>query len=103
MTTNILFMPRPSSPISQPVAPSYCITQVALPWMPILCSRPAHISELRSPIEPSSLTRNFGTRNRDRPLIPAGAPSTRARTVWMMLSVKSCSPAEIQIFWPVIL
>jgi hypothetical protein len=35
--------------------------------------------------------------------MPAGAPSTRARTVWMMFSAKSCSPAEIQIFWPVML
>ncbi len=78
------------------------MTQVALPWMPILCSRPAQDTPLRSPSEPSSFTRNFGTTNRDRPLMPGTAPSTRASTVWMMLSAKSCSPAEIQIFWPVI-
>ena len=75
---------------------------MALPWMPILCSSPAHWTPLRSPSEPSSLTRNLGTTNRLMPLIPAGAPSMRASTRWMMLSVKSCSPEEIQIFWPVI-
>ncbi|MNJ47418.1 hypothetical protein D3C77_425760 [compost metagenome] len=78
------------------------MTQVALPWMPILCSSPAQWTPLRSPSEPSSLTRNFGTTKSDRPLMPGAAPSTRASTVWMMLSAKSCSPAEIQIFWPVI-
>ncbi len=35
------------------------------------------------------------------PLVPAGAPSMRASTRWMMLSVRSCSPAEMKIFWPV--
>ncbi len=34
------------------------------------------------------------------PFTPAGAPSMRARTRWQMFEVKSCSPAEIQIFWP---
>ncbi len=45
--------------------------------------------------------RNFGTRNSEMPFTPAGAPSIRASTRWMMLSARSCSPAEMKIFWPV--
>ena len=102
--TNMIFRPAFSSPISQPWASSYCMTQVALPWMPIFSSRPTHFApSLRIPTEPSSLGRNLGTMNRLMPFTPAGAPSMRASTRWMMLSAMSCSPAEIQIFWPVIL
>jgi len=43
---------------------------------------------------------NFGTMNRLMPLVPCGAPSIRASTRWTMFSVRSCSPPEIQIFWP---
>ena len=32
---------------------------------------------------------------------PAGAPSMRASTRWMMFSVMSCSPAEMKILVPV--
>jgi alkylation response protein AidB-like acyl-CoA dehydrogenase len=42
-----------------------------------------------------------GTMNRLIPFTPPGAPSMRARTRWTTLSTMSCSPAEIQIFWPV--
>ena len=40
-----------------------------------------------SPRLPSSLTRNFGTRNSEMPLTPCGASGNRARTRWMMLGV----------------
>ena len=70
--------------------------------MPIFSSRPTHLTPwLRSPTEPSALGKNFGTMNRLMPFTPAGAPSMRASTRWTMLSDMSCSPAEIQIFWPV--
>ena len=36
-------------------------------------------------------------------LVPSGAPSMRASTRWMMLSARSCSPAEMKILVPVIL
>ena len=38
-----------------------------------------------------------------QPLTPSGAPSIRASTRWMMFSARSCSPAEMKIFVPVIL
>ncbi len=63
--------------------------------MPSLCSMPVHITSLR---EPSS--KNFGTTNNEIPFTPSGAPSIRASTRWMMLSVKSCSPYVIKIFCP---
>ena len=44
-----------------------------------------------------------GTMNSEMPLVPSGAPSIRARTRWTILSVMSCSPAEMKIFWPEIL
>jgi hypothetical protein len=45
---------------------------------------------------------NLGTINNEIPLVPAGASGRRARTIWIMFSVKSCSPAEMKIFVPVI-
>ena len=33
--------------------------------------------------------------------VPAGASGRRARTMWRMFSVKSCSPQEMKIFVPV--
>ena len=71
--------------------------------MPILCSIDPQATPLRGPGEPSSLTRYLGTRNMLIPLVPFGAPGSRASTRWMMFSVKSCSPAEMKIFVPVIL
>ena len=47
-----------------------------------------------------SPTRTFGTRNSEMPRTPSGAPSMRASTMCMMLSVKSCSPQVMKIFWP---
>ena len=101
--TNMTERPRFSSPTSQPTDSSWPITQVALPWMPIFSSRPRQFTELRAPGLPSASGMNFGTMNRLMPRVPAGAPSMRASTRWMMFSVRSCSPPLIQIFWPLIL
>ena len=40
--------------------------------------------------------------NRLMPLTLSGAPVVFASTRWMMLSDRSCSPAEMKIFVPVI-
>ena len=56
--------------------------------MPILCSIEPQDTPLRAPSEPSALTSTFGTTNSDTPLMPAGAPSMRASTRWMMFSVE---------------
>src|SRR5690554_7310407 len=47
---NMQFRPLFSGPINQPLAPSKFITQVELPWIPILCSirSEEHTSELQS-------------------------------------------------------
>ena len=71
--------------------------------MPILCSIPEQETPFRGPSEPSSFGRYFGTRNRLIPFTPFGASGIRASTRWMMFSVRSCSPAEMKIFDPVIL
>ena len=55
---------------------------------------------VRSPIEPSSVTRNFGTTNRLMPRVPAGDPGTFASTRCTMFSAIWCSPPEIHIFCP---
>ncbi len=101
--TNIAFRPLFGWPISQPVAPSRFIWQVELPWMPIFSSIAPQKIGLRSPGVPSAFGRNFGTRNSEMPLVPAGASGRRASTRWMMLSAMSCSPAEMKILPPVIL
>jgi hypothetical protein len=41
--------------------------------------------------------------NRERPLVPGGAFSTRASTMWMMFSARSWSPPEMKILVPLIL
>ena len=69
--------------------------------MPILCSMEPQLTALRSPTEPSSFTRNFGTTKSEMPLVPDGAPSMRAMTRWTMFSDRSCSPAEMKILVPV--
>jgi len=91
------------SPTIVPTAPSSTIWQVALPWMPILCSRPAQKTGLREPSEPSAFTLNFGTTNSEMPLEPAGASGRRASTRCRMLETMSWSPAEMKILAPVIL
>jgi len=70
--------------------------------MPIFDSSPAQTTPLRGPGPPSGSGRNFGTMNRLMPLVPGGPPGILASTRWTMLSVRSCSPADIQIFCPVI-
>jgi hypothetical protein len=101
--TNIAFRPLLGWPTSVPTAPSRLIWQVALPWMPILCSSAPQKIGLRSPSEPSALTRNLDTTNSEMPLLPAGASGSRASTRCTMLSDRSCSPALMKIFCPVIL
>ncbi len=64
--------------------------------MPILCSTPVTNTPLRSPSSPDSKSKwNFGTKNRDRPLVPGPAPSGRARTRWKMFSNISSESAEV--------
>ncbi|MNT59690.1 hypothetical protein D3C72_1972230 [compost metagenome] len=101
--TNMACRPLLGWPTRVPTAPSMAICAVALPWMPILCSRPEQLMGLRAPSEPSALTRNLGTRNRLMPLLPLGASGRRASTRCTMLSVMSCSPALMKILLPVIL
>ncbi len=103
MKVNMQFRPLFGGPIRKPVAASKFITQVALPWMPILCSMEPQETALRSPALPSALGRNFGTMNSEMPLVPCGASGRRARTIWTMLSAMSCSPAEMKILVPVTL
>ncbi len=100
---NIARMPRFGSPIKKPLAPSKFITQVAEALMPILCSMAPQATAFLAPSEPSSSTRNFGTRKRLMPLMPGGASGSRASTRWRMFSVRSCSPPVMKIFVPVIL
>jgi hypothetical protein len=46
---------------------------------------------------------NLGTMNKEIPRVPAGESGRRASTMWMIFSVKSCSPAEMKILVPEIL
>ena len=69
--------------------------------MPIFSSILPQTTPLRLPSEPSAFTRNFGTMKSEMPFVPCGAPSMRAMTRWMMFDARSCSPAEMKIFWPV--
>ena len=81
--TNIALSPLFGSPIIQPVAPSRIIWQVALPLMPILCSRPPQKMPLRAPIfavSPVPSGTNFGTMKSEMPLVPCGASGSRAST-----------------------
>ena len=78
------------------------MTQVGLAWMPSLCSMDTQRTSLRSPREPSALTRYLGTMKHEMPLVPGGAPGIRASTRWMMFSARSWSPKVMKIFWPVI-
>jgi len=49
-----------------------------------LCSTECARTSFLTPSEPSLLTKNFGTRNSEMPLLPAGASGSRASTKWMM-------------------
>ncbi|MCY1454449.1 hypothetical protein D9M71_715160 [compost metagenome] len=103
MKVNMQFKPLFAGPIRKPVAASKFITQVALPWMPILCSMEPQLTPLRSPAVPSALGNNLGTMNSEIPLVPAGASGRRASTMCTMLPDMSCSPAEMKILVPVTL
>src|SRR3546814_10702044 len=74
----MFWMPVFGLPIIQPRAFSNDIVQVHEPLMPILCSIDTHLTGLRSPIEPSALTRYFGTTKVDSPLMPGGESGRRA-------------------------
>ena len=69
--------------------------------MPIFSSIEPQETPLRLPSVPSGFGKNFGTTNSEMPLTPAGAPSIRASTRCTMFSARSCSPAEMKIFVPV--
>ena len=49
---------------------------------------------------PSPFNRSFGTTKSEIPLVPGGAPGSRASTRWMMFSARSCSPKVMKVFWP---
>ena len=49
------------------------------------------------------LGRFLGTTNSEIPFTPVGAPSILASMRWTIFSTPSWSPAEIKIFWPVIM
>mmetsp|Transcript_53858 Transcript_53858/g.117147 ORF Transcript_53858/g.117147 Transcript_53858/m.117147 type:complete len:225 (-) Transcript_53858:658-1332(-) len=100
MKVNICLRPEFSLPISQPLEVSKVITHVALPLMPILFSRRVQTTFFLVSREPSSLTMYLGMRKREMPLMPSGAPSMRARTMWTMFSAISWSPALMKIFSP---
>ncbi|MCY1311942.1 hypothetical protein D9M70_623140 [compost metagenome] len=68
--------------------------------MPILCSMEPQVTPFGSPRLPSVMTWIFGTTNREMPFTPAGEPSIRASTRCTMFSVRSCSPAEMNILLP---
>ena len=100
MTWNIWAMPSCTSPSSQPVAgtplPPKVTSQVAEALRPILCSTFVTKAPLRSPGSPVSGSKwNLGTRNSDRPLVPARAPSGRASTRCMMFSLRSPASPEV--------
>ena len=78
-------------------------TAVAEARIPILCSIEPQDTVLRSPTPPSAVGMNLGTMNSEIPRVPAGASGRRASTIWIMFSVKSCSPAEMKILVPEIL
>src|ERR1700760_3066635 len=72
MTWNIWRMPSCTPPTRVPTAgcsPPKVISQVVEAFRPILCSTLVTRTPLRSPSEPSALTRNLGTRNMDSPLV----------------------------------
>jgi hypothetical protein len=90
---NIWRMPswgRPPTrmPRQRPASPKFS-TAVAEARMPSLCSMDAVVTSLGSPRLPSSLTQIFGTMKSESPLVPVGAPSMRASTMWTMFWVRS--------------
>ena len=66
-----------------------------------LFSIDAQCTALRSPRAAVVIDVNLGHDKQGYPLVPSGASGSRARTIWTMLSVISCSPALMNIFVPV--
>ena len=78
------------------------IWQVALPWMPILCSRPPQYDAVALAERAVGVDAGTSARRTARcPCVPCGASGRRASTRWMMFSAMSCSPAEMKILLPV--
>ena len=106
MTLNICAMPLWLSPTSHPIAGIPCCpkvsSQVAETFRPILCSSPVTNTPLRSPGSPvSGSSRNLGTTNRLRPLVPGPAPSGRASVRCRMFSkTSSLSPLVMNRLTP---
>src|SRR5450759_5357557 len=73
MNVNMASSPLFGSAIIWPTASSKFNTAVAEARIPILCSIEPQVTGLRSPSEPSGLTRYLGTMNSDMPRVPAGA------------------------------
>ena len=77
---NIALKPLSFLPIIYPVASSKFRTHVAEPLIPILLSIDPVDTPFLGPILPSSLTTNFGTKNKLIPFVPAGESVTLAIT-----------------------
>jgi len=73
--------------------------EVAYPRWPIFEKSPAQITWLSSSV-PSGKGIYFGMMNKEIPLVPAGAPSILASVRCTKFSQASCSPPEMNIFWP---
>ena len=79
---------RTGTPTQPPFSPKLS-TQVAEPLMPILCSRALIDTSFDFSSVPSAFARTLGTMKSVSPLVPGGAPSTRASTRWTMSSARS--------------
>ena len=69
--------------------------------MPIFFSIEPQRTPFAGPAVPSGFVLRLGTRNRLIPRTPVGASGSLARTRWTIFSVRSCSPAEMNILVPV--
>ena len=74
------FKPLFSGPIIIPFEFSKFRTQVGEPLIPILLSIEFVLTPFLEPTTPSSLTSNFGTRNKLIPFVPFGASVVLAKT-----------------------
>jgi len=57
--------------------------------IPILLSIDPVETPFLAPIDPSSFTKNLGTKNKLIPFVPAGESAALAITKWIIFSVKS--------------
>ena len=76
-------------PIIYPTASSKFKTHVAEALMPIFSSIDSVDTPFLEPTVPSSLTINFGTRNKLMPFVPFGESVDLAKTRCIMFSVRS--------------